>query len=72
MLNLLKQKTRVSIAQKSRKKYDVLLPAKRMKPNPDEEMKGEEAGSLKPPTSQSQMRRNKITPTIIERYNEKE
>ena len=34
MLALLKQKSQLRLVQKPRKKYEALIPAKRIKPNP--------------------------------------
>ena len=72
MLNLLKQKTKVTIASKERKKFDAFIPEKRLKPNPPPTQMMDQPTGIVAPTSQPQMRKAKITPTLLETFNKKD
>ena len=68
MLALLKAKSKMTLEQKPRTKYDALLPSKRMKPDPAASQPMKDIEEAKQPLNEKDKRKKKIAPHLLEKY----
>ena len=72
MLALLKSKSKYSIEHNPRKKFEVLSPSKRMKPDPAQAQPMQDVEEAKEPLKEKDKRRKKIAPQLIERFDQEQ
>ena len=68
MLHLLKQKSKVGIAHKGRRKYDALMPVKRLKTSAQQPPQQQQPAPQSAEEVKKDAKSKKIQPKVVEHY----